>query len=217
MRLCGKCNHRISGAHAKVVASRLTRVSESAHQAGETPAAHWKHAVDGRLHRDLPVASVALEADLANAKQIDRPRVMDAMEVTPLERRHDLAERADVAKGLAAASSDDRFVSRRFQVIDGVRFDHQASGAFHVQQYAFERCGRACQSVPSRNDGTGGYPTVQAGIWGNRWVDLLAGHADLVNAIWRRGPSTSTTRPQRRSLLTHCLIALVASRSISSR
>ena len=115
------------------------RVAEAAHEAGETPAADRQHAVDWRSHHDLPVASIALEADLANPTEVHRPCVVDAMKVAWFECGYDLAERAQVPKGLATATSDDRFVTRCLEVVDVVWCDHDTTGFLQVQQYSVER------------------------------------------------------------------------------
>ncbi len=110
-------------------------------QSLQAAAAHRQNAIDRRLHDDLPVAAVPLRTDLANPSQVDRPVVVDAVEVTVTDRRDDLRETADVSQRPPPAAPDDRVITVGLEDVDVVGFDHEATRGRKVQQDAIQRCG----------------------------------------------------------------------------
>ncbi len=116
----------------------LRSFAEMAQQAGQPRAADGQHAVDRRLHHDLPVTVVTLPADLPDASQVHARFVVDPMEAVAAEHGGDLAELPDVADRAAAAFADDRVVAVRLEQVDVVGLDSNPSKWSHVKQDAIQ-------------------------------------------------------------------------------
>ena len=73
--------------------ARSNFLAEVSKQGSQPPSTDWQDAVDRRLHDDLPIASIALPADLADPPQVHAPGVVDPVKAAPIEDRGDLTQR----------------------------------------------------------------------------------------------------------------------------
>ncbi len=103
-------------------------------QSLQSSSADRQDPVDRRLELDFPVAPRLAVANLADVLRIDRVVAVNADEPAALERRHHLAEGADIPQRLGAAAPNRGLVAHRFEKVDVGRLHGLAEEAPQMQQ-----------------------------------------------------------------------------------